>query len=173
MHKLLFLTVCTLVLMSPAVRADDDSKVWIHGGYAYLNEQQLGLDMHGWSGGVTYWVNDFIGVGGDFSGSYGSDVQYYNILFGVTLASRRNEKYIPFTHFLLGVGQAQQDWLLGGQELGTSTAEFAFALGGGVDLRLNDRIALRLFQTDYIRQTGDLDSNQFRLTTGIVFRLGD
>jgi hypothetical protein len=54
------------------------------------------------------------------------------------------------------------------------STDFALALGGGVDITASPRIGIRLFQADYIpvRVSGDWAHN-FRLMSGIVFRLGN
>ncbi len=67
------------------------------------------------------------------------------------------------------------------------STRFAFALGGGVDLRISKRISARVFQMDYIPMLGKdrrviasdgtvVDINgraqqgNFRISAGIVFR---
>jgi opacity protein-like surface antigen len=63
----------------------------------------------------------------------------------------------------------------GGFERATNMA-FAWAVGGGVDVNVNDRFAFRLFQADYLNTRVDGFSgkpvNNFRLSTGVVFRFG-
>jgi opacity protein-like surface antigen len=68
-----------------------------------------------------------------------------------------------------------------------SSTRFAFALGGGVDLRISKRISARVFQMDYIPMLGKdrrviasdgtvvgingrARQGDFRLSAGIVFR---
>ncbi len=63
----------------------------------------------------------------------------------------------------------------GGFEPGNNMA-LAWGVGGGLDINVNDRIGFRLFQADYINTRTDGFSgkpvNNFRLSTGVVFRLG-
>ena len=59
--------------------------------------------------------------------------------------------------------------------LGVSATDnaFAMALGGGVDWKANDRIAIRLAQGDYLlTRFGSTSQHNFRLSTGVVFRFG-
>jgi hypothetical protein len=54
---------------------------------------------------------------------------------------------------------------------------FAFALGGGLDVKVNDNFAIRVAQIDYLRdklgdQLGSHTGNNFRYSAGIVIRLG-
>jgi hypothetical protein len=52
----------------------------------------------------------------------------------------------------------------------------AWAVGGGLDINVNDRVAFRLFQADYLNSRADGFSgkpvNNFRIATGVVFRFG-
>jgi hypothetical protein len=58
--------------------------------------------------------------------------------------------------------------------------DLAFALGGGADMSVGKRIAIRIFQVDYILARGKADSppgdnrlsNNFRFQIGLVFRWG-
>jgi hypothetical protein len=63
---------------------------------------------------------------------------------------------------------------LSGTASGSSNG-FAFAAGGGVDMSLNRRIALRLLQTDYLltRVPNGVNDNQnsLRVASGVVIRL--
>ena len=62
-------------------------------------------------------------------------------------------------------------------ELGETYTEndLAMALGGGIDVNLNDRIALRPVQLDYFatrgNTTGDF-ADHLRFSTGFVIKLG-
>jgi hypothetical protein len=53
---------------------------------------------------------------------------------------------------------------------------FAWAVGGGVDVSVNERFAVRLFQADYINTRTDGFSgkavNNARISGGLVFRFG-
>src|SRR6185312_14560559 len=53
---------------------------------------------------------------------------------------------------------------------------FAWSVGGGLDVNVNDRFAFRLFQADYLNARTDGFSgkpvNNFRVSTGVVLRFG-
>ena len=78
----------------------------------------------------------------------------------------------PFAQVLLGGAHASG--ALSGAASGSSNG-FAFAAGGGLDLSLNRRIALRLLQTDYLltRIPNGVNDNQnnLRVASGVVIRL--
>jgi peptidoglycan-associated lipoprotein len=78
----------------------------------------------------------------------------------------------PFAQVLFGGAHASG--ALSGTASGSSNG-FAFAAGGGVDMSLNRRIALRLLQTDYLltRVPNGVNDNQnsLRVASGVVIRL--
>ena len=50
---------------------------------------------------------------------------------------------------------------------------FAYGFGGGIDLDLNRRFAIRLMQADYLRARIEPTGNQLRLQSGVVVRFGN
>ena len=54
----------------------------------------------------------------------------------------------------------------------TETA-FAYAVGGGVDIKIAENIWFRPFMLDYVGQTGANKGNQMRISVGIVFGFGE
>ena len=57
-----------------------------------------------------------------------------------------------------------------------SNMAFAWGIGGGVDVSVNERFAVRLFQADYINTRTDgfsgKPANNARVSGGFVFRFG-
>jgi opacity protein-like surface antigen len=85
-------------------------------------------------------------------------------LFGPRFTSRPG-RVEGFVHALLGGARAS-----GG---GDSDTSFTYALGGGLDIKASDRVAIRIVQLDYLRtHFSDNWQNNFRYSTGLVFRLG-
>ncbi|MBN2431322.1 MAG: outer membrane beta-barrel protein [Acidobacteria bacterium] len=164
MRKWMYLLA--VVILSGAALAQDAPRFQFHGGYAYMRSEGVNFGA-GWDIGLSYYFNNYLAVEADISGHYRDNFEFYNFFIGPKLAFWENEDYVPFTHFLVGAGQAQFDLLVGGQTLSTSSAEFAFLIGGGVDIRLTDHIYLRPFQIDYIRQTGDNEADQVRIMVGL------
>src|SRR5215471_11016551 len=93
-------------------------------------------------------------------------------LFGprLTLIRGRAE---PFVHGLLGVARFSSDIsspVITGS--GDDNA-FAFALGGGVDVKVHKHFAIRPAQLDYLGARGNGGKfNGFRYSAGVVIRLG-
>lgn len=60
---------------------------------------------------------------------------------------------------------------IGSTTISDSQSKFAFALGGGLDVNVSDRIAVRVVHADYLR-TRFLDERQniLRLSFGVVLK---
>ncbi|HYE73675.1 MAG TPA: flagellar motor protein MotB, partial [Blastocatellia bacterium] len=114
------------------------------------------------------------------------DYQIYTFLAGPQI-SFRSERVTPFVHTLFGVahGRAEGRGSVAGVgqvvQLSLKETAFAAAFGGGVDVKLTDRIWWRTLQADYILTRFDSTDpvfltsrkdtqNNFRLSTGLVFR---
>jgi hypothetical protein len=99
----------------------------------------------------------------------------YNILFGVQFARRRYQRWTPIGELMYG-HQGTRGVATGGgttnTEIGTGRALVA---GGGTDVKINPRFALR-FKADYL-QTGSQfptfakkKQDNFRFSAGVVIR---
>jgi len=107
--------------------------------------------------------------------SSGLDLVLSNYLVGGRYSLRRSTRFTPFAQVLIGAAHASGSLAPGTSGLGSSTG-FAMAMGGGLDLKLSRRFALRLMQADYLltllpNGTND-HQNNFRFSTGIVVRFG-
>ena len=171
MRKVACLFSLVLLIVLPAL-AQHDSQFDVFGGYSYLHVSPgnglPGANTNGWEAQATGNLSEYIGVTADFDGHYGTVFgaggHDYNFLFGPTL-SYRTDKATAFAHVLLGGSH------IGGS--GFSDTSFAWALGGGVDWNWKDRFAIRLGQFDYLpTYFGRSTQNNFRYSTGVVFRLG-
>jgi hypothetical protein len=143
------------------------------------------LGLNGWAGAVSLNANKWLGVTADMSGSYGTPARMiggmpvtigmheYNYLAGPCF-SLRDGRWRIYAHAL--AGEAHASVLVGGAEilqpLSVTQTHFTMAFGGGVDLRLHGRFALRLAQADWVR-TRFLGGRQenMRIAAGLVFGL--
>ncbi len=167
MRKLLLLLVGLLAMGMTAV-AQDAAKVEVFGGYQYLRvnpgQGLSGENFNGWNGAVTGYVNNWLGITGDISGSYNNGVHIYTFMGGPTLSPARSKSLVPFVHALFGDVHAS-----GG---GVSDNAFGMALGGGLDvLGVHGHIGVRLAQADYVMSRfASATQNNFRYSAGVVFR---
>jgi Outer membrane protein beta-barrel domain len=143
--------------------------------YAIQNRYE---NFNGWEFAVTENANSWFGGTADVSGHYktssfrGSPNQEYmhSFLYGPAF-SWRKPLFVAFAHVLLGATLAKvQVTPVGPHDSDTS---FTVAGGGGVDLNLGNKIAVRLFQVEYLRANA-LGSNQnnYRAAAGVVFHTG-
>lgn len=109
----------------------------------------------------------------------------YNFLGGVQVKDNANSgTWKPFAHALVGAAQARSKFTeLTCTVSGTSTpcptgftndtfsdTGFAAAFGGGLDIRLNDKIQIRAIQIDYNPvRIGGFTNHNARFGAGIVF----
>ncbi len=153
------------------------------GGYSYVNfdpgDPFETFSNHGATGSFTYNASRHLGLtaelgGYSFSRSANVKGSWNTWLFGPRLNLRRFDYFVPFVEFLAGGSHA------GVQMTGTRTqSAFALAAGGGIDVVLTKYVAWRFAQIDYLMTTfsgatlgGNARQDNFRVGTGIVFRLG-
>ncbi len=118
-------------------------------------------------------VGDFsLNVAGPkVSGPSKTQFNVESFLFGPQISSRRSRLVRPFARALVGGTRIAVNDL--NVSLHTSDVGFAWALGGGVDLRVNDWVDFRVVQGDYFgtHNFGSTQTN-LRLTFGFNFRFG-
>jgi Outer membrane protein beta-barrel domain len=173
------------VLSSFSIFAEDASKVDLFGGYSFFREGNNNID--GWTGSAAYKITSWLGVEGEASGRYQSqdvtvlgrgfelDRTRHWLLVGPRYTFWKNERLAPFGHTLFGALRARSEGIsVAGGVPSVLTAKddgFAMALGGGLDVTLNDHFAIRAVQADYLRS--DIfggTTNAMRLSFGLVFR---
>jgi opacity protein-like surface antigen len=182
------------VLVSSVSAQDKHPSAEIFGGYSYLNFQvKLGFDptpvdrQSAQGVGINAAINlsNRLGIIGDGSynakgvsvpsifGSNKINVQHTYFLFGPRL-SFRGGRATGFLQTLVGGAHIRD-------EFGSphKTTDLALAIGGGVDLKISKRLALRALQVDYLPSRRRLASSSekdwlqnLRAQVGIVFRFG-
>jgi hypothetical protein len=173
-----------LVWLSVSVQAQETPKLELFGGYSYLRADDVsaGANMHGWNGSVTGNTNGWFGVTIDFSGHYRkiddlpetrAQVNTYLMAVGPRFSYRSGGRVTPFAHLLAGVGRSgYQAETIAGRFDGVHYS-YLLVAGGGVDLKLGDRLAYRLIQSDYVlTHFAGRFEHQVRLSTGLVLRGG-
>lgn len=168
-------SVCLICLTFLPAMSQDIAKAEVFGGYSWA-----GGNFHGWNTSVTANVTKRVGIVADFSGHYGEELEgtilvkkdAHSALFGPRY-SFRGKRFTPFVYALVGVTRFHQSATISGQRLSESDSGFSSALGGGLDVRVNDRVAIRAFQIDYFRPNffGEAH-NRGRLAFGVVLHFG-
>jgi opacity protein-like surface antigen len=180
----LMLAIALVFLGGSALAQDTAPKAELFGGFSYLRTAG-NTNISGWNAQAAFNMNRWFGVAADFSGHYqttsddGSrpSASLHNFMFGPQLSDRAG-RITGFAHALFGGAHAGEGFQLGKGYLGSTSTGFAMALGGGVDANVNEMIAVRLFQADYltiraknpVTQESEGRSN-FRLSIGVVFKI--
>jgi len=179
MRKLLILLVLALAGTSSA-RAQEDRGFEVSGNYQYLRfnpgNGASGLNCQGGSGSGAAYLNAWLGVVGEFgackvtglpSGVSSHEMDY---LFGPRVYFHSHRRVFPFVQGLFGGDRFSAG--VAGVGSGSSNA-FAAAVGGGADVTLTRHVSLRALQVDYFyTHFGGASQNNFRLQSGIVWRIG-
>src|SRR5262245_38174740 len=204
MNKLSFLAPLVVLCLPLAASAQEVApKVEIFGGYSFLRVD-LGavpagsvpagsvpgnLDTHGFNVSFAGNVARHVGIISEFSqytksetinilGSpiaNGVDVKFrvLTLLFGPRVTLHRG-KVEPFVHALFGAARASAEASALGLSAGDAGYAFAYALGGGFDVKVHNNLAIRLGQVDYLgARAGGEGLNNFRYSVGVVIRLGN
>jgi|SRR5579863_8135682 len=171
---LLFSLGLFLFAMPSRAQSSYDASV----GYSYFH---LGggsdLNQNGISGSLAYKPIPYLGIVGDFGGYHGSELfpngaggavsvsaNTYTFLFGPRIIMHNPTKFTPFAQFLVGAAH-----LTVGNG-GPSTTDFAYSVGGGVDVGVLPHLSVRP-QVDYIgiRDSGNTIGNA-RVSVSAVIR---
>jgi opacity protein-like surface antigen len=170
------LTSVLLVLSCFTVAQDqDNSKANIFIGYQYthvaLGHDINGFNLNGWNASLSGYFNEYLGISTDLSGGYGSpsgvSTSTYTYLFGPIVRFPNSSKMTPFGHVLLGGAHLNAS----GFGLSGSDNSFSWAMGGGVDVKVSPRFAVRLAQADWLRtQFVDSTQSNFGYSGGVVFK---
>ena len=163
MKKLIFLLLALSVFAIPSRAQSIDASL----SYSYFRlGGSGGINQNGVSGSVAYNPNRWLGIVGDFGGYHASplgvSLNTYTYLFGPRLTLRNPSKINPFAQALLGgsritVGSG-----------GGSANQFAYGIGGGVDIGVLPHLAFRP-QVDYVGlDTSGSRTNCTRVSAGFV-----
>jgi opacity protein-like surface antigen len=142
---------------------------------------------NGGSGFVEFNLNRVVGLVADLGANYAGAVNGYpldNTTFTYLFGPRfnwRKSRLTPYVQFLVGGARFSNayDPAAASPLLGTSENTFAAALGGGVDFRLTDHIAIKPIQLEYFMTqlpssfaNVNQVQNNLRYSAGVVFRFG-
>jgi hypothetical protein len=142
MKKLILVSLGLFLFAIPS-RAQ---KADVSAGYSYFHlGSPLSLSQNGVSGSIAYYPHDWFGVVGDF-GAYhaspgGISFNTYTYMFGPRVILRNPSKINPFGQVLFGGSRLSA--------AGGSANQFAYSFGGGADIGILPRIAVRP-QVDYV-----------------------
>lgn len=170
-----WMVLAMLVILPLAARAQETPRVEMFGGYSNLSADLSGtnFNMSGVGVSATENLNSWFGGVLDFSTHYGKEngisTNLQTLTYGPVFTYRKNSRLHPFGHGMVGAARGGADYL------NISRPEYRIALigGGGLDVVVSPRLALRLIQADYLMTTFNSDhQNNLRLSAGFVFSFG-
>ncbi|HEV2708206.1 MAG TPA: outer membrane beta-barrel protein [Pyrinomonadaceae bacterium] len=207
MKKLMLLAILVACSAPSAfAQTTDYDKVNVFVGYSH-NRVDTGVEdndpdvgdiieeregFNGINASVTGNVSRYVGLKFDYSfhtrniefGPDNTSFRLQNFLGGVQIKDNTKDEtktVKPFAHFLVGAARASVDLT----EFDNTLEDFndtglAFGIGGGLDVRVNDRIDIRAIQFDYnpnrFSPPSGLTNQQaetlhnFRIGIGVVFK---
>jgi len=162
-----------VLFFSVAAAAQETPKVEVFGGYSNLfaNLNNSSYNLNGVHVSAAENVNSWFGGVLDFSTHFGSNAGYNvnteSIMYGPRIAYRKSPAITPSVHALFGAVRGSRYY----DGISVANYRFAVGLGGEIDVRINDKVALRLVQADYIpTHFLDLRQDNIRISAGFVFR---
>jgi opacity protein-like surface antigen len=185
-----------LLFAMPAFAQDDQGKMEISGNYSYIrfnpqNNNITGLSafsLNGGGGAFTLFLTSLVGIKAEFEG-YGSTTRTltngahvsanlftYNVGPEIKL---RSGKFQPFGEVMFGGAHSNANANTCNEVAcvhSPSNNAFDFIIGGGLDIKVTDSIAIRPGQFDYILTRfgnaftgGNNNQSNFRFQAGVVF----
>ena len=195
MRKLFIMTLLIACCISLSLgQTTDDPKNEFFVGYSYhsadINTLTIDPQRTGQNGvNVAYKrnLNRNIGLKLDASAHFKRDSQQlsggqfsrerdqYYFLGGAEFKASSDSRVTPFAQALVGAslfrGFTSNTTPAGNIFTFDNATSFAMALGGGLDVRANDRIAIRIIQADYAPTFfGSGRQDNIRLSFGVIFK---
>jgi opacity protein-like surface antigen len=218
MKKILLVFGAILLCGIPAL-AQEYPKTELFMGYEFVrfnpslaSSGNPSVNMHGGGGSVGINFTNMFGLKAEFTGAGIGDnkvcsstglncltrsFNFFTYMFGPQITFRQNPKVQPFFHVLFG--GAYSNYYADIKSSGTISTgptmqdagkqAFALAAGGGIDVKVSDKVAIRLAQFDYFMTrfsgryvdtagTGSVggleinNQNNFRYMAGINIHIG-
>ena len=202
------LCIAVLSCVPLTLLAQETPRVEVFTGYSYLRASDSlsqRVNQNGWDLSVAANFSRSFSLVADISNHYGTTPgvftpigtggKGFSFLFGPQCSYRGVPRLTPFARMLFGgirasklvynlvadpnhIGALVPGPLCNSDLCVEPTTSFAMALGGGLDVKVTDRIWIRAFQADFVRAeiaTGNgtvAPQNDLRVSAGIVFRLG-
>jgi hypothetical protein len=180
MHRFLSWSIAFIALTMPlAATAQERGEISVFGGYS-KSWDLFDPGKQGWDVSVSGNISKHLALVADFSGHYHKnrpDVSYLSVsrcfsaIFGPRYVHRIGKRLSPFAHIMYGLYQRKQD--LSAYQLANDVPRirnhFAIDLGGGMDVKVNERFSIRAIQLDGL--VGDRRYGYVSTSFGAVFHL--
>ena len=190
-----------VLLFGSTAFAQEDHKIEVTGNYSYIhaNPQNNNIiptfSLNGGGGSGAFYFSKYIGIVAEFEG-YGSYTHHFTNSYGTFSAQGnlftynvgpivkfRTSHFEPFVETLFGGAHSNFYGNLynncGGACASKSPSNnaFDFIIGGGLDIPVTDKIAIRPVEFDYLLTrfgnaftAGNNNQSNFRYQAGVQFR---
>jgi hypothetical protein len=173
----LLIAVCLMWAMPSTLKAAQErGEIGVFGGYA---RSYMTTFPNGWNASIAANVVKHLAVVADFSGysrsesnsSYTSKYKSHNFLFGPRAMATIENRWTPFVHFLAGNYRYTYARAESPND-SSSRSELEMCIGGGLDIKVSDRLAIRPIQVDLMKMgNGDRSGHYGRISFGGVLNL--
>lgn len=178
MRKMLLVAAAAAALARPSYAQEPGpahATAELSAGYSYLKLDEVA--RNGWSAGLAWnaALGGRLGVVLDASGHYGSeaglDLSEHALMGGLRFALHRRG-VTPFVHALAGVCREAATLKVFDVSISETGSDLAWAVGGGVNVRLTDHWALSA-RGDYFSVSAESGTSSGpRFGARIVYRFG-
>lgn len=150
-----------------SIQANTAASFWAEGGSLELGANAFrGLDL---AASVTGVHTGSVGAGG-------VPLSLVTATFGPRYRWHADRRVSPYGEALLGEANGFRSLFPAGSGADTSASSMAFQAGGGVDLRVSERFAVRALEASWLRTQlpngTNNRQNSLRLGAGIALRFG-
>lgn len=162
--------------------AADLPKAELFAGYGYARgggddpELEPARNLHGFEAALAWNLGAHLGLVADVNGHFGdldgADLSRWSLLAGPRLSFRPGFLSF-FVHALAGAVRTRESLTVVDVTFSESTTDFGAAAGGGIDVRLSDRWAVRAQGELTLLRVGDASVRNPRAAAGLVFRAGE
>ena len=177
MQKAGFLLALVL-FFSGAALAQQTPKFEIFGGYSHLiaDLNDTSFNLNGVHASAAENVNSWFGGVLDFSSNFGAtavngvhyNINTQSILYGPRFSYRKSGSVTASVHALFGGVRGSAEF----EGISKPNWRFGLGVGGEFDLRINEHVAYRVVQVDYMpTHFLNLRQDNIRVSTGFVFRI--
>jgi len=159
----------------------------ISGGFNHINANAPPgqTDYFGLNGGYVsgdFYLTDWLSLGGEFTAGHANDISLLGqdlTLFtymGGPKVSRTGHRLVPYADVLFGGAHGSDSYFPTATSSTTSASSWAVSAGGGLDVSLTRRFAIRAIDVDYLRTAlpnGTNDAqNHLMVSAGVVIKFG-
>ena len=152
MRKFLILLPLLVVPASAWAQQVTTPQVSIFGGYSNMvaNTNNINFDLNGVNLSVQENMNSWFGGVLDFSTFFGTEngakTNTQTLSYGPVFTYRKVKGVAPFGHVMVGAERGGSSYL----NISQPETRLAVLAGGGLDVNITPRIAIRFVQVDYL-----------------------